>query len=112
MDTLDHLAIALWGLPPALMQVGREDAALQVLRRAMRLDDREAIEDLVVLLGGLSVELAHAHGRARRFTQRAPRSIYQDAIKYEQDVFLARCWVSAARAAAKQALRGEAWLPS
>lgn len=112
MNQVDHVALVLWSVPPALMEVGLEAEAIQVRRRATDLHDPEAIGELVMLLGKIGVELAEAYVRASGYVRRAPEGIQDDAMTYQADVFTARCHVAVARAAARRVLRGEVWLPN
>ncbi len=104
-----HLFELLAGVAAALREIGWCPEADRV---EMLDGDDDAAFHFLGKLGRLSVELAHAHSRARRFTQRAAPSIHADAERYESDLFVARCWVSVARAAARRVVRGEAWLPN
>ncbi len=101
--------LVVWGIPPALLDVGFEDDALAVRRRATDLHAEGAIEDLVILLGKIGVELTKAYVRAGGYVRRAPEGIQDDALKYEDDLFTARCHVAVARAAAKRVVRGDGW---
>lgn len=109
MTQLDHLGLVVWGIPPALLDVGFEDDALAVRRRATDLHAEGAVEDLVILLGKIGVELTKAYVRAGGYVRRAPDGIRDDALKYQADLFEAKCHVAVARAVAKRVLKGEAW---
>ena len=69
-------------------------------------------EDLYELLDALGPNLVRAYVRAGDFIQRAHPGIRSDAVRYQADLFHARCLVSVARAAARRVLRGEALLLS
>ncbi len=101
-----HLIELLAGVVAALRAVGWDNEA----DRVEMLDGD--IETALDLLGKLGPLLAHAHAKARLFTARAPPSIKGDAVKYEADLFAARCWVAVARAAARRVARGEPLLVS
>jgi hypothetical protein len=90
----------------ALEEAGMLDVA-NALRKVGSLDERHDIRKAVTVLDGLGPELVKAYVRAGKFIEQAPMSVRPDAVKYQRDLFTARCYVSAVRAAAKQTLRGD-----
>jgi hypothetical protein len=102
----EHLAEVLSGVGPALRAVGWEGEAARVESLNGPLD----VEDAFELLDSLGPKLVHAYVRAGGFLRRAHPGIRQDAVRFQRDLFHARCWVSVARQAARRVLRGEALL--
>jgi len=90
----------------ALEEAGMPDVA-NTLRKVGSMDERHDIRRAMAVLDGLGPELVRAYIRAGKFLKQAPPSVRPDAVKYQRDLFTARCYVSAVRAAAKRTLRGD-----
>ncbi len=108
MTAQEHLAEVLAGVAPALREVGwtKEAARVEALRGPLD------VEDVFELLDRLGPELVRAYVRAGGFIRRAAPGIRQDAVKFQRDLFHARCVVSVARSAARRVIRGEELLLS
>lgn len=100
-----HLVDALHGAEVALRAIGFDAEAEQV--KALHdgtLVEADAAVELLAFLGSM---LVGKYLRANHFFQHAPEGIRQDALVYARDCFAARCWVAAARSAARRVVRGE-----
>lgn len=103
MNPLEGL---LEGTNQALEEVGMPDVA-EALRKIGTLEGRHKLERAVLVLNGLGPELVKAYVRAGAFAKGAAPSVRADAVKYQGDLFTARCYVAALREAARRTLKGD-----